>query len=87
MCSATAAQAAKQRIAALLAARKNDESVRAKALEFYEQNRLIDSVEERLAADAAANNEDALAALANFYFAQHREADARRVTPAHGSAR
>ena len=87
-----AAPAAKRRIAALLAARKNDESVRAKALEFYQENRLTDSVEELLTADAASNNEDALAALATFYFTQHREVDARRalqrmVRPADAPAR
>ena len=74
-----AAATAKQRIDALLAARKNDESVRAKALEFYQQNHLTDYVEGHLTADAAGNGEDALAALATFYFGQHREADARRV--------
>ncbi|MEI9894291.1 MAG: hypothetical protein WDN28_10500 [Chthoniobacter sp.] len=74
-----AARTAKQRIDALLAARKNDESVRAKALEFYQQNRLTDFVEEHLTADAAANNEDALAALATFYFTQHLDGEARRV--------
>lgn len=74
-----AAPTAKQRIDALLAARKNDESVRAKALEFYQQNHLLDYVEEHLTADAAANGEDPLAALAVFYFSQHRDADARRT--------
>lgn len=74
-----AAMTAKQRIDALLLARKNDESVRAKALEFYQQNRLTDFVEDHLVADAAADNEDALAALATFYFTQHLPADAQRV--------
>jgi lipopolysaccharide biosynthesis regulator YciM len=74
-----AAPAAKQRIAALLAARKNDETIRAKALEFYEQNRLTDLAEEHLVADAAGGGEEPLAALANFYFAQRREDDARRA--------
>jgi predicted Zn-dependent protease len=74
-----AVPAAKQRITALLAARHNEESVRAKALEFYQQNHLTDFVEEHLVADAASNKEDALSALAAFYFGQHRETDARRV--------
>jgi tetratricopeptide (TPR) repeat protein len=70
---------AKQRITALLAARKGDETIRARALDFYTQHRLFDLVEEHLVADAAANGEDALAALANFYFSQRREEDARRT--------
>jgi len=74
-----AAMTAKQRIDALLLARKNDESVRAKALEFYQQNRLTDFVEDHLVADAASDNEDAIAALATFYFTQHLDQDARRV--------
>lgn len=74
-----AAPAARQRIAALLAAKKNDEGVRAKALEFYQQNRLFDLVEERLTADAAAGEEDAILALANFLFTQRRDADAKRT--------
>lgn len=74
-----AAQTAKQRIDALLVARKNDESVRGKALEFYQQNRLTTFVEEHLTADAKSNTEDAISALAGFYFAQHRDDDARRT--------
>ncbi len=72
-------KAAKQRIATLITARKNDETVRARALAFYEQNRLNDLVEEHLLADAVPGGEDALAALTNFYFAQRREEDARRT--------
>ena len=72
-------KAAKQRIAALLVARKNDEVIRARALAFYEQNHLNDMVEEHLRADAAAGGEEPVAALANFYFSQRREEDARRV--------
>ena len=74
-----ATPAAKQRLDALLAARPNDESVRARVLEFYQQNHLTDFVEERLVADAATNDEEAVAALANFYFAEHRDGDARPV--------
>ncbi len=74
-----AAPAARQRIAALLAAKKNDETVRARALEFYQQNRLWDLVEERLAADAATGDEEAVLALANFLFTQRREAEAKRA--------
>ena len=74
-----ATPAARQRIAALLAAKQNDETVRARALEFYERYRLTDLVEGRLTADAASGAEDALTALANFYFSQHREAEAQRA--------
>ena len=74
-----AAPAARQRIAALLAAKKNDEAVRAKALEFYQQNRLVDLVEERLAADATDGSEEAILALANFLFTQRRDAEARQT--------
>ncbi|MGB8167256.1 MAG: tetratricopeptide repeat protein, partial [Chthoniobacteraceae bacterium] len=56
--------------------RKTDESIRAKALEFYEQNRLTDLVEQHLIADAAGGSDDAVFALANFYFTQKRDADA-----------
>ena len=73
------AASARARIASLLSAKKNDDAVRARALEFYEQNRLLDLVEARLTADAASGADDALTALANFYFAQHREADAKRA--------
>jgi tetratricopeptide (TPR) repeat protein len=72
-----ATPAAKQRLDALLAARPNDESVRARVLEFFQQNHLTDFIEERLIADATTNEEEALAALANFYFTEHRDDDAR----------
>jgi tetratricopeptide (TPR) repeat protein len=74
-----AAPAARQRIANLLAAKKNDEAVRAKALEFYQQNRLLDLVEERLTADATAGEEETVLALANFLFTQRRDAEAKKV--------
>ena len=74
-----AAPAARQRIAALLAAKKNDEAVRAKALEFYQQNRLFDLVGERLTADAANGGEEAVTALADFLFAQRRDTEAKRA--------
>ena len=73
------AAAAKQRIAALLVARKNDETIRAKALEFYLQYRLTELAEAHLVADAAAGGEEPVAALANFYFTQRREDEARRT--------
>lgn len=74
-----ATAAAKQRIAALIVARKNDEAIRARALEFYTQHRLLDLVEEHLVADAATGDAEPLAALANYYFLQRREEDGRRT--------
>jgi tetratricopeptide (TPR) repeat protein len=71
--------AARDRIAKLLELRKTDESIRGKALEFFEQNRLTDLVEQHLVADAAAGGEDAVLALATFYSTQKREADATRT--------
>ena len=74
-----ATAAAKERIAKLLERRKSDESIRAKALEFYEQNHLTDLMEEHLVADAAGGAEEPVLALANFYFAQKRGPDAGRT--------
>lgn len=74
-----ATAAAKQRISALIVARKNDEAIRARALDFYTQNRLLDLVEEHLVADAASGGAEPLAALANYYYLQRREEDARRT--------
>ncbi len=71
--------AARDRIAALLVLRKNDEAIRAKALEFFEQNRLTDLIEQHLIADAAGGSDDAVFALANFYFTQKRDEDASRT--------
>ena len=71
--------AAREGIAALLASSKDGESVRAKALEFYETYRLNDLLEAHLKADAASGAEDPVMALANFLFSQHREADAQAV--------
>jgi lipopolysaccharide biosynthesis regulator YciM len=69
---------AEGRIAALLAAGKGDETLRARALEFYEQHRLLALVEKHLIEDAAGSL-DAVSALAKFYFSQRREADAMRT--------
>ncbi|MEQ1861390.1 MAG: tetratricopeptide repeat protein [Chthoniobacteraceae bacterium] len=69
--------AAGDRIAALLARSDNDEGIRTKALEFYHTHRLHSLAEAHLRADAAGNSPDAIVALASFYFASHREADAR----------
>ena len=66
--------AARARIAVLLGVRKTDDSLRAKALEFYQENRLLDLAEETLKADA--KTPEAVQALAAFYFAQKRETEA-----------
>jgi tetratricopeptide (TPR) repeat protein len=70
---------AEARIAALLAAGKNDETLRARALDFYEQHRLLALVEKHLTEDAAGGAPEAVSALARFYFAQRREADGLRT--------
>ncbi len=73
-----AVPAARARIAGLLLTRPSDETLRRKALEFFETHRLNDATEELLKADAASGSEEPLLALANFYFAHKRDADARR---------
>ncbi len=74
-----AAPAARQRVATLLAAKKNDETVRARALEFYQRHGFPDLVEAHLTADAAGGQAEAVVALANFLFDQRREDEARRT--------
>ena len=85
-----ATEAARTRIAALLVATKNDETLRARALEFYEHHHLLDLVERHLTEDAASGSPEALTPLARFYFAQRRDADAlaalARLVPASGSS-
>jgi tetratricopeptide (TPR) repeat protein len=82
--------AARERITALLAAAPKDETVRGRALEFFELHRLNDLVEAHLRADAASGAEEPLVALANFLFSQHREAEAQaaldRLAPANAPA-
>ena len=70
------ATAARTRIAAFLATRKTDEALRAKALEFYQENRLLDLAEQTLLANAASGESESLQSLAAFYFTQKRESDA-----------
>ena len=69
--------AARRRLAAMLAEHKEDETLRAKALEFFQEHRLLDLVEEHLRADAASGSEESVVALANFYFLQRRGDEAR----------
>jgi tetratricopeptide (TPR) repeat protein len=71
--------AAGERLAALLARASDDEGVRAQALEFYQVHRLHDLAEKHLREDAAGGSEDALLALATFYFSRQRETEARQV--------
>ena len=68
--------AARKRITEFLATRKTDESLRTKALEFYQENRLLDLAEEALRANAAGNEPEPLQSLAAFYFGQKRDGDA-----------
>jgi tetratricopeptide (TPR) repeat protein len=72
-------QVAGDRIAALLERTGNDEGVRAKALEFYQANRLRDLAEKHLREEAKSQSDDAIVALANFLFTNHREAEARET--------
>ena len=67
--------AARLRIAALLARKKDDELLRAKALGFYQEHRLLDLVEEHLKAEATDGAVEPVFALATFYFSQRRAAD------------
>jgi len=70
---------ARRRIEAMLAAHRDDELLRAAALGFFQEHRLLDSVEEHLRADAQAGTEDAVIALAEFYFLQRKNEEARAV--------
>lgn len=74
-----APKAARERIAALLVLRRDEDSIRSKALEFYETHRLTDLVEQHLVADATGGAEESLFALASFYFSEKRAVDGRRV--------
>ncbi len=71
--------AARQRIAAMLSANRDDELLRSRALGFFQEHRLADSVEELLRADAEKEADDAVLALAEFYFSQRRNEEARAV--------
>jgi tetratricopeptide (TPR) repeat protein len=70
-------EVARQRIAAVLSAHRDDELLRARALRFFQEHRMLDSVEEHLQADAVKGAEDAVIALAEFYFSQKRNEEAR----------
>ena len=74
---------ARRRIGAMLAARPEDGLLRSAALGFFREYRLLDSVEEHLRADATAGAtagaEEAVIALAEFYFSQRKNEEARAV--------
>ena len=72
-------QAAGERITTLLATAGTDEGIRTKALEFYQTNHLYELAEKHLREDAASGAEEPLLALAGFYFARHRDAEARQT--------
>lgn len=72
-------KSAGQRIAQLLARSSQDESIRVRALEFYQTHRLYDLAERHLAEDARNEAPEQVLALANFYFARDRGEDARRT--------
>jgi tetratricopeptide (TPR) repeat protein len=68
---------ARRRIGEMLAARRDDPLLRTAALGFFQENRMLDSAEEQLVADAKAGAEDAVVALAEFYFSQRKNDEAR----------
>ena len=70
---------ARRRIEVMLAAHRDDELLRSAALGFFQEHRLLDSIEEHLRADAQAGSEDAVIALAEFYFSQRKNEEARAV--------
>ncbi len=88
---AGAPEQAHARIAAVLQQRSADDSVRGRALEFYQQHRMWKEAEDLLRSEANANSEEAISALANFEFARHREAEGdatlRRLVPAQAPPR
>jgi len=71
-----ATQSARTRIEAFLQQHQDDESLRTRTVDFYSRHRLFDAVEEHL---KASSDDATVLALAAFYFAQRRDADARRT--------
>ncbi|MEO8350137.1 MAG: tetratricopeptide repeat protein [Chthoniobacteraceae bacterium] len=72
-------QVAGEEVARFVAAAGAEESVRGKALDFFESNRLFTLEERQLAEDAGRLGEDGMVAYARFLFARGREAAARRA--------
>ncbi len=73
------AQAAGEDVARFVVSAGAEESIRGKALEFYESNRLFKLAEKQLAEDAGRLGEDGVEAYARFLFARGRDAEARRI--------
>ncbi len=70
---------ARARIKALLARKPGDDSLRAKALDFFQEFHLHDLTEQHLLAEAEKGGEDEIFALASFYFSQRRVPEARQA--------
>jgi tetratricopeptide (TPR) repeat protein len=76
-------QEAQQRVQALLAQRRSQardaDTLRAKALEFFREHRLLPEVEATLRQEAESGTPEGLSALSQFLFSQHREQEAEQV--------
>jgi len=70
---------ARARIKALLARKPGDETLRAKALDFYQEFHLHDLTEQYLQGEADKGGEDEVFALASFYFSQRRVPEAQKA--------
>ena len=70
---------AERRIRELVEQSRGDDSLRGRALEFFETHRLHGSAEEMLQTNAAGDEEEAIVALARFFFAQKRQTDAAQT--------
>ena len=68
---------ARQRIATMLAAHRDDEILRSAALAFFQEHRMLDAVERHLSEDARSGAESALLSLAEFYFSQRKAEEGR----------
>lgn len=67
--------AARNRIATILAKSPDDETLRQKGLDFYREHRMLELIESHMKADALSGTEEAVIALADFYFSQRRSVD------------
>ncbi len=69
--------AARQRIAVMLAAHRDDDLLRSAVLAFFQEHRMHDEVGRHLAEDARAGAENALLSLSEFYFSQKKSDEGR----------
>jgi len=69
---------ARERIEGFLSKNADDEPSRTRALAFFERNRFTDLVEKQRLKDAQKGNDDAIVALAEFYFSANRGEEAER---------